>query len=76
MADHETTCPHCGQELTEVTLGGDHPPFVCTTCHIAFWAAELSNLARDNWRPSHRDFGHGEHVALIRSARDVERTSR
>lgn len=70
-----TTCPQCGCELTPVTLGGDHAPFMCAGCSLAFWPAELTDDARLHWRASHHDFGHGEHVRHIARAREQEWTS-
>lgn len=56
-------------ELLPVVLDPRSAPWFCLRCRHSWWAAELSETARKQFRPSVRDFGFGEPLAQLQ--RDV-----
>lgn len=69
---YRTECPKCGQDLEPVALGPESAPYVCNTCHRGFWAAELTDVARDLYRPRHHDWGQGTPGQAVRRSVQTE----
>ena len=52
-----TTCPNDGTQLAEVRdRSPEWAPFVCSSCHRAWWPAELTAEARRAWNPAVQAF--------------------
>lgn len=69
---YRTTCPKCGGPLEVVALDPDSAPWLCNVCHRAFWAAELTDVARDLYRPRHHDWGQGTPARAVRQSVQTE----
>ena len=67
---YRVTCPLDKLTLLPVVLGPDSAPWFCVGCRTSYWAAELSETARKQYRPAVRDFGYG--APLEQLQRDVE----
>lgn len=57
--DYRTTCPYCNAVLYPAVFTPDSAPWICVICHHAWWATELSEEARKQFRPALCDFGYG-----------------
>lgn len=67
---YRVTCPLDKLTLLPVVLRPDSAPWYCVGCRYSYWAAELSEAARKQYRPAVRDFGYGEPLEQLQ--RDVE----
>lgn len=56
---YRTTCPWCNGQLYPIAFTPDSAPWVCIICSHSWWATELSEDARKQFRPSFCDFGFG-----------------
>ncbi len=45
---YSTACPICGGSLQPVALSPATAPWLCNVCHRAFFASELTQVARDS----------------------------
>lgn len=70
MTTYLTSCPKCGGQLAPVALDPQTAPWLCASCGLGFFAAELSPAARSAYRPQFRDHGTSAHA--IHLARDAE----
>lgn len=61
-------CPKCGRPLDPVDLGPETAPWLCPDCHLGFFNAELSVVARHLYRPRHHDWGRGTPARALREA--------
>jgi hypothetical protein len=54
---YRLTCPYCNGHLYPAFFTPESAPWLCSICHNAWWAAELSEGARKMFRPALCDFG-------------------
>jgi len=52
------TCPICGGPLATANAHAHTAPWLCATCHHAWWESELTEEAHMAFRASVRDFGY------------------
>lgn len=55
------SCPACGRQLQPVALDPQTAPWLCNTCCLGFWVAELEQSHM--WHHTLRSFGHAGHAA-------------
>lgn len=74
---YRLTCPYCNGHLYPAFFTPDSAPWLCSICHQAWWATELSEEARARFRPALCDFGIGpgllELQALVLEERELAR---
>lgn len=56
---YRTTCPWCNGQLYPIAYTPEAAPWLCVICSHSWWAAELSEEARKQFRPAFCDFGFG-----------------
>lgn len=56
---YRVTCPYCNGVLYPAAFTPESAPWFCSICHYSWWAAELTEDARKQFRPALCDFGVG-----------------
>ena len=54
---YRVTCPYCNGHLYPAFFTPESAPWLCSICHNAWWASELTEQARKLFRPALCDFG-------------------
>jgi hypothetical protein len=57
---YRLTCPYCNGALYPNAFTPESAPWLCSICKHSWWAAELSEKARKQFRPNLCDFGYGQ----------------
>jgi hypothetical protein len=70
---YRLTCPWCNGVLYPIAFTPESAPWVCVICSHAWWAAELSETARKQFRPSFCDFGWGAALEPLQALVEQER---
>jgi hypothetical protein len=70
---YRTTCLYCNGVLYPIALDPESAPWVCVICNHSWWAVELSEESRKQFRANLCDFGFGPHLQILRDKVLVER---
>lgn len=71
--DYRTTCPWCNGALYPIAYTPDSAPWLCIICGHSWWASELTEKARKQFRPAFCDYGFGPALEPLEAAVVAER---
>jgi hypothetical protein len=72
---YRLTCPYCAGALYPAFFTSESAPWLCVICHNSWWASELSEAARKQFRSALCDFGFGQSLLELHDLVLQERES-